>query len=397
MNILLLGNGFDLAHGLPTKYITFLKFCRCIEKIYTINTNYPAGRFDKYITAQFSSNKEIYKILHTAFQNRQIVKTRAGKSKSSISYTTQSPVLDEMYTHIKDNFWLKYFSNCHTRLNGNWIDFEAEISRVIQALDTSRELLRNGKSPFILHENKSTLLDIARAKGAHRDIRKNMCTIFCNKDSFDKFVKELELHLKKLTRALELYLAGIAETMEVTKKITEIMEIKPDKVLSFNYTDTYKRLYGINKKIQYDYIHGKAGLSNTLETNTMVLGINEYLPDDRKNQALTFIAFKKYYQRIHKETGCLYTQWLDELEKDGSRTDSKKPDNLYIYGHSLDITDRDILLKLLSNENLKTTIYYINKKIYGRQIINLIKLIGQDELIRRTGGISKTIVFQRLS
>ena len=26
MNILIIGNGFDLAHGLPTKYADFLKF-----------------------------------------------------------------------------------------------------------------------------------------------------------------------------------------------------------------------------------------------------------------------------------------------------------------------------------------------------------------------------------
>ena len=26
MNILIVGNGFDLAHGLPTKYADFLKF-----------------------------------------------------------------------------------------------------------------------------------------------------------------------------------------------------------------------------------------------------------------------------------------------------------------------------------------------------------------------------------
>ena len=27
MNILVIGNGFDLAHELPTKYTDFLKFC----------------------------------------------------------------------------------------------------------------------------------------------------------------------------------------------------------------------------------------------------------------------------------------------------------------------------------------------------------------------------------
>ena len=33
MNILLIGNGFDLAHGLPTKYTDFLEFVKLIKII----------------------------------------------------------------------------------------------------------------------------------------------------------------------------------------------------------------------------------------------------------------------------------------------------------------------------------------------------------------------------
>ena len=33
MNILVIGNGFDLAHGLPTKYRDFLKFVEVIRQV----------------------------------------------------------------------------------------------------------------------------------------------------------------------------------------------------------------------------------------------------------------------------------------------------------------------------------------------------------------------------
>ena len=36
MNILLIGNGFDLAHGLPTQYKNFLDFCIKAKVIFTI-------------------------------------------------------------------------------------------------------------------------------------------------------------------------------------------------------------------------------------------------------------------------------------------------------------------------------------------------------------------------
>jgi len=32
MNILVIGNGFDLAHGLPTKYTDFLDFVQAFQK-----------------------------------------------------------------------------------------------------------------------------------------------------------------------------------------------------------------------------------------------------------------------------------------------------------------------------------------------------------------------------
>lgn len=82
-----------------------------------------------------------------------------------------------------------------------------------------------------------------------------------------------------------------------------------------------------------------------------------------------------------------------------------KMHELYIFGHSLDVTDKDILRDLILNDNVNTTIYY--HKTYdksgkddngrndlGSKIANLIKVIGQDELIRRTGGSTKTIEFK---
>lgn len=68
---------------------------------------------------------------------------------------------------------------------------------------------------------------------------------------------------------------------------------------------------------------------------------------------------------------------------------------MYIFGHSLDATDKDVLRDLILNDNVYTTIFYPNKEELGRKIANLVKVIGQDELIRRTGGSTKTIEFKQ--
>lgn len=207
----------------------------------------------------------------------------------------------------------------------------------------------------------------------------------------------------------------------------DIRDIAVDKVLSFNYTNTYEKLYGENKFIEYDYIHGKANVHNTVNSNNMVLGIDEYLPNDRKDKDIEFIAFKKFYQRIHKQTGCKYKEWVDEIRQEYWEYISKQKEadvrreaypgdglqamlnrltaeamkitkcpmhRLYIFGHSLDVTDKDILKDLILNDNVYTTIYYFSQDDLGTKIANLVKVIGQDELIRRTGGSTKNIEFK---
>ena len=50
-----------------------------------------------------------------------------------------------------------------------------------------------------------------------------------------------------------------------------------------------------------------------------------------------------------------------------------------------------------ANSKGMTVIFCIDKQDYGRKIANLVKVIGQDELIRRTGGMTKTITFKLIT
>lgn len=195
-------------------------------------------------------------------------------------------------------------------------------------------------------------------------------------------------------------------------------------ILSFNYTSTYERIYDPQKSLKYNYIHGRANLENDVSLCNLVLGINEYLDDIRKDQDFEFLTFKKYYQRIYKGTDNYYLSWVEQIKNDysnfgrnlhlneighfgkaqfpsGERTIiprgalSIQMHNLYIFGHSLTISDRDVLRTLILNDNVCTKIYYhrtgdSDKKALGELIRNLIRVIGQDELIRRTGGKKKT-------
>ena len=441
MNILVIGNGFDLAHGLPTSYSDFLNFCKSAKKIYTYNSSVSCAAYQRDDLDGWIMNDYIKKRLKNDFENRQCKKA-LDKGGIAGEVVTPDKALDELYTYIKDNTWLEYFENCPSYVGENWIDFEAEIARVIRSLDDVRDMIINNKSIPSIQNEKGLILTaiIKTAKTTLQTALKDIRAI----DNFSNF---LYAELERLIRALEIYIAEFVGKIKVEKKSADISALYPDHLLSFNYSNTYERIYGKGKEIEYDYFHGKADVENTLESNNMVLGIDEYLPNDVKDKKTEFIAFKKYYQRMHKKSKRLSEIWCSEIKKEAEyqkysrnfmmeeqikfelvgkesglkyswqnyemltkaydeQYDVNHPKhNVYIFGHSLDITDKDILRNLILNDNVYTTIFYCKKKDakgnydtgrkdYGQKLANLVKVIGQDELIKRTGGSAKTIEFK---
>lgn len=382
MNILVIGNGFDLAHGLPTKYGDFLKFVEIIRQVLN------------------AKDKEIdWKDIH--LEIKELIKINMGNVKDNIF--SQEQIWREL---LEENFWIEYFLQCPMYQKENWIDFESEISNVIQSIDI--DIRENNLK---LDDGASIVSNFYLEKFFHKRLPAAVLDFgqIIQVITFREIRDILYQDLNKLTRAFEIYLCEYVGKIESGKISNEIKGLGIDHVLSFNYSHTYQKLYDKSKKIKYDYIHGESRFNSTIESNNMVLGIDEYLHKKSKDKEIDFIALKKYYQRIYKETGSEYKNWVDEIvdsryanevslrEQFPKQIPYEKFNSkhkLYIFGHSLDITDKDVLRDLILNDNVYTTIYYLNKAVMGQQIANLVKVIGQDELIRRTGGSTKTIEFK---
>lgn len=426
MEILLIGNGFDLEHDLPTSYKNFLDFCMMVKHIYTLDIN--EKNYKKKYLDKWDMNNSIKARLFESFQNRKREMIPSEVGRYITKTTVEDKILTELYSYIEHNTWLEYFYTCSSNMGDNWIDLESEIARVIKALENAREKLISGDSiQSVESEDGKVLMTLLKAaKGNLKSSYRSVADI----DSFTDF---LNSELEKLIRTLEIYIAEFIDKMEVTKRSSDIEEIYPDKVLSFNYSNTYKRLYERYEGIEYSYIHGKADINKNVATCNLVLGIDEYLEKDEKDKKLEFLTFKKYYQRIYKSTSNDYLDWIDKIKdgyteylklqnnmdeqllasmKDGSfdkfpyeqKIPWRDPEliypqhTLYIFGHSLDVTDKDVLKMLICNDNVQTKIYYYrknedDKKNLGKMIRNLVKIMGQEELIRRTGGTHRTIEF----
>lgn len=391
MNILVIGNGFDLAHGLPTKYTDFLEWITKYQQFYSYSTRKRAAGYRE-------TNDSILKYFNKLFYDNM-----------------NKDICDEIYRLVYDNIWIQYFQQCKMYKKENWIDFESEISEVIQLFDkemhkhsendTFREAINDYHMEFYCKRGRKDIIAI-------QSIIRNLPEEITFKEIRNRFLDDLN----RLIRVLEIYLCDYADKLVIEKKSPDIEGLEVDFILSFNYTHIFSKLYSVSSQSKkeiadpFDYLHGEAKINNTIETNNMVLGIDEYLPKKRKNEETEFIAFKKFYQRIYKQTGNEYKRWVEIIKNHVQEIDDKIKkqypvqipynkipnkcrNQLFIFGHSLDITDKDVLREMILNDNVYTTIYYPDKKELGRKIANLVKIIGQDELIRRTGGNTKTIQF----
>lgn len=370
MDILMIGNGFDLEHGLPTQYKDFLKFI---------------GKFEEYDLKISKDSSEINNITEDYFTEL---------------FSEKRPFVKHSFRElIKDNRWIAHFKYAyenHLKYKENWIDFESEISDVIQDLEEAKKFYQEAEK----EENEKELSAYIADK-----------LILVTNPTLDgqQYIKDAKEHLlydlDRLVCALEIYIWDYVGRINIEYFNPNIAEINPYGLISFNYSDTYRNVYADTKiYVKCDFIHGKAknninypyDLKRIIDSNNMVLGIDEYLDDDRKNKEIDFIAFKKYYQRIHKQTGNKYKDWLELIDK-AVEAGRKEENNLYIFGHSLDDTDGDILRDILKNENIKTTIFYKDKEKMGQQITNLVKVIKCDEVIKRVYGNSPNIIFKRQS
>lgn len=203
MKILIIGNGFDLAHDLSTSYGNFLDFLQEFS--------------------QFTARGDDY--LHGAYYD--FIKSLNGTS-----------VYEEIKEHINTSGrLLMYFLSIYKeRIQADkkgWIDFEKELSVIVQALERAKiaydEQRYDGPvnlpKPIdsIIHE----LLLIREGTGTYK---------FPDKFE-DGRTDELLDELNRITRLLEIYLVEYVGKQKIKKRLPGMDGFTH--ILSFNYTDTY--------------------------------------------------------------------------------------------------------------------------------------------------------------
>lgn len=360
MDILVIGNGFDLAHGLKTSYKDFLDYCQ-----------------------ERNSKRFI----------------------GAVNYGT---------TFI-DNIWLRHFIIRNQKLGNTWIDIEQEIYYIIKTVSKAIYNLSNGEMesifPIIFSVQKdiidfdfNNICDYLKTSYYNYETNgeeyiniepNDFSRLYTYIKNYHGFITFLYDKLREFTKEFENYLENnvLKELPEESKYQLSLQPIgvqpkdKDVYVLSFNYTNTCEKLYKnkfntyCNLRIKPIYIHGK--VFNSKDCN-LVMGThsfsNERTSSNTNPIPVDFNIFKKHNQRHRYETIEAYQDFLKVL------TDHQriiKP-VFHVVGHSLDKTDHNILKHVfLINKNSTIKIYYHNEEAQERLINNITNIIGEEEVMTR--------------
>lgn len=345
MDILIIGNGFDLAHGLKTSYKDFLDFCK--EQ-----------------------------------NNRRI------------------PMAVNYGTTFIDNIWFRHFFLRQEELGNTWIDLEEEIFKVIGELSSNAKFHPITNPDFMFPAEfviKKDVIDFKFSNiaefimPAYYDCQTDECgykeletndfsSIHYYVKDYEGLIRLIYDKLREFTKEFEKYLIeNVCVKSQVVSDYKLSLKTSRLYVLSFNYTNTCESLYQYecnnlvrDLKIETTYVHGKVSSS---DDSNLVLGTKSF---SNKDIPLCFNVFKKHNQRHKYNTIEPYQELLKQIKFPGANP------VFHIIGHSLDESDHKILKHILdADKNAIIKVYYHDEESQERLINNITDIIGEEEVMTR--------------
>ena len=407
MNIFILGNGFDLAHYLPTAYNDFMYVMRSI-----IDTQKNEMTFDDLFEEENSNiiegTKKLYKTEEVKLDKEKL----------------------ESFKKISENCWFNYFNSKTTQNINTWIDFESEIKFALSSLCEFIQIVNTLNEPINISYldrcrdikyasiYKELLLDLKiieqlKYKKLENSYENSEYTfVGTTQKEFklsninyqinyggsnllrlnaQEIFNDLLKGLRGFNKFFYSYIEDIIDqlTLNVKENINLLgnnLAIYDNNIFySFNYSKTVENLYkeylnGFNPSYDIYHIHGPSlELDNT---NNIVLGIDNV---DDNLKPFNIFGFTKEHQKMMFNTDRFFYSPSDISSDNIIRKALTGESRIIVFGHSLDISDRiyiERIFKLLNiyensqNVRLKLMILYHNEDSKCSLLNNLIKIMG---------------------
>lgn len=354
-DLLIIGNGFDLACGLKTSYDDFHN--AMIEGI-KYDRNKQPNAFKRFPEINLADDKVIKFI---------------EKCK-------------KLYN--EKNFFVRYFYNCQDSFEWNRVEkeigkivrsYDYILSRLIAPLEYEEKFYIDSKeindclSTFKYVKEYNNFYFEINPKNGGADILVIVSDEFNGKEmiNLDKIKESLIQHLfddlQSFSNLFSEYLKAFCDNNKID--LSYKSNLNAYNVISYNYTHTIEH-YNVCNRQNIRYIHGD------LENNNLVFGPK---PIDFNNSL--FNIFSKPALCLYHNTD--YTRFYDFLNNINEMNNNVK---IGFFGHSLDLADAFTLRTILNDNDKDNTVYIFYKDANAKKnlISNLVQLLGRDEFQNRT-------------
>lgn len=331
--LIILGNGFDLACGLNSRYYDFFS-SRLSEN--SINClEYALSDFKRNI---YSKNLWF----HTIFDLREKNLNSGRVAEGKISYNLGN--VHEIYDNIRESdltFWdfVFYYSKIRKK-NKNFVDYDwCDVeNRMLEFLQTPQDLKEIPS--FDNLNNFGSLLCLHLAYYLPRKER-----VYSEGDEIKYFYDELCIFEESFSK----YIADISNDNqykhEAVKKIVKIsgnnIQKMRDKIFSFNYTDPFNA-----HDLDIINIHGKAA------KNSILFGVDQ----ENIDPSSEIFRFTKTFRQMTETK-------LAKNYKDVILPEKDEIEEISFFGHSLSEFDKSYFQTIfdhydLYNSSIRLVFYY---------------------------------------
>lgn len=323
--LIIIGNGFDMAHGLKTSYKDFINWY-CDQRIQALTTEITNVSEDRLcqimIKDPFSTWNRIFYLDDSPFLRltgiEAIQSFEQYPQYFSIEY---SPLFETITQSIETKGWVDIEN-----------DYYQLLIKKIENPNCNYTIEELNEQLAFLQQKLIEYLNAISIDKERQDILEKMIEYF---DPADFAIGSKEKAMDYL--GLDRNISSIKEIHDSKVKIDKLI---PQRfmLLSFNYTQT-ARLYAIDNRFECNYIHGQLE-----DPEHIIFGYGDELDksfqqilDRNDNRLLNNIKSIKYLETGH------YRRLLEFL--------MAAPFQVFIMGHSCGNSDRTLLNTIFEHEN----------------------------------------------
>ena len=370
--IILIGNGFDLAHGMPTRYEDFIKWywghrLKGFEKSYTYR--------DEDELCVFDVNPSIVNRMRWS----EVYGYAMRSELSSVEFINRNILQNTAMFQVHYSMFFKNI--CRSIETKGWVDIENEYYRLLkgiakklikctlQELNTQIAYLQSLLTEYLsMIDNKSLIMQELKSI-LYGPIKAQDVSVAGQKDLADYFEFWLQQDenalLYKLTRYEIPHIVDYVDDLKAFRgvyhegfsnmesvlsalkehdRMYEKIGLRPDRILflNFNYTANAERYFRKQKGFEFNYIHG-----DLRRADGIIFGYGDDLDKDYKEiQNLNdneYLRNMKAYRYLESSN---YRDMLSFIES--------APYQIYIMGHSCGNSDRTLLNTLFEHRNCVT-------------------------------------------